>query len=49
VLDRNLAAYVHPIQTAGSGGGQQVGFRVDGLGFRASPLGGLVWVRAVKR
>jgi hypothetical protein len=24
VLDRNLAAYVHPIQTAGSGGGQQV-------------------------
>jgi hypothetical protein len=24
VIDRNLAAYVHPIQTAGSGGGQQV-------------------------
>lgn len=24
IIDRNLAAYVHPIQTAGSGGGQQV-------------------------
>jgi hypothetical protein len=24
VLERNLAAYVHPIHTAGSGGGQQV-------------------------
>jgi hypothetical protein len=24
VLERNLAAYVHPIHTAGNGGGQQV-------------------------